>query len=398
MTFEVPEFITLIISFLVLVSGEYLCNSIKILKKAAIPSPVVGGILASIIVSIIEVSLGIQINFATQIRDVLILLFFVSLGFSAKFSALRTGGKPLLYICLITVVLLVLQNLVGIGVALLRGAHPYYGLLAGSISFVGGPGTAMAWAKEASALGLKGAELVAISAATFAVSIGAIVAGPIVSWIIRKHNLHSEASEEPANENKTTTQQVASTSSIIKTFLIISIAIWLGNQLNSYASGMNILLPGFLCSLLAGMAITNLADARKKPVPNELIDRVGDLALQIFLAMSLMSLKLSAIGVIIVPIAIVVVLQVILSAAVAYFLLFRALGKNYDAAVASGGFIGFAVSSMPVAMATMEQITKRFGPAPRAILLITLAGSFFVDLANTFIVKLFISFLPAITP
>jgi ESS family glutamate:Na+ symporter len=110
-----------------------------------------------------------------------------------------------------------------------------------------------------------------------------------------------------------------------------------------------------------------------------------------------MSLKLSAIGVIIIPIAIVVILQVLLAAAIAYYVLFRALGKDYDAAVACGGFIGFSISSMPVAMATMEQISKRFGPAPKAILLITLAGSFFVDLANTFIVKVFISFLPEIT-
>jgi len=397
-TYNVSEFITLIVALVALITGEFLCSRIGLLKRASIPAPVVGGILTALLVSFIESFFNVRIEFATQLRDVLILLFFVSLGFTAKLSALRTGGKPLFLICIITVVLLILQNLVGIGVALARGAHPFYGLLAGSISFVGGPGTAMAWAKEASGMGLKNAELVAISAATFAVSIGAIVSGPFVSWIIKRHNLHSDPASGhlPEVKKEATIQPAASTSSLIKMMLIMSVAIWMGIQLNAYSTGMNLLLPGFLCSLLAGMLITNLADLRKISMPVALTDRVGDLALQIFLAISLMSLKINSIGVILVPIAIVVVLQVLLAAAVGYFLLFRSLGKDYDAAVAVGGFLGYAISSMPVAMATMEQISKRYGPAPRAVLLITLCGSFFVDLANTFIVKGFMFFLPAI--
>jgi ESS family glutamate:Na+ symporter len=292
---------------------------------------------------------------------------------------------------------LILQNLVGIAVALVRGVHPFYGLLAGSISFVGGPGTALAWAKEAQDMGLKNAELVAISAATFAVSVGAIVAGPIVNWIIKKHRLRSEVVAEITNQQEDPViRPAASTSVQIRTMLIMAVAIGLGMQLNTYSIGLNLLLPGFLCSLLAGMLITNLADLRKITMPVAVTDRVGDLALQVFLAISLMSLKINSLGAILVPIVIVVILQVILCAAIAYYLLFRLLGKDYDAAVVSGGFIGFAVSSMPVAMATMEQITKRYGPAPKAILLITLAGSFFVDLANSFIVKGFMAILPAI--
>ncbi len=397
--YSVPEFITLIIALLTLITGDFLCDRVSFLKKASIPSAVVGGILISILVSLSESFFNIRIDFATRLRDILILLFFVSLGITAKFSSLRTGGKPLLYICIVTVILLVLQNLAGIGVALARGAHPFYGLLAGSVSFVGGPGTAMAWAKEASKLGLNGAELVAISAATFAVSVGAIISGPIVTWIIKRHKLHSEKS---SNEIKPVTgdaeiKPAASTSLLIRTLLIMSVAIWLGNQLNAFAIEMKMILPGFLCSLLAGMLITNVADLKKLPMPTDITDRIGDLALQIFLVISLMSLKLSALGTIILPIAVIVILQVLLAASVAYYLLFRLLGKDYDAAVACGGFIGYSVSSMPVAMATMEQITKRYGPSPKAILLITLVGSFFVDLANTFIVKGFVSVLPEIT-
>jgi len=400
-TYSVPELMTLIIGLLALVLGEFVCTRTSSVRKLSIPAPVVGGILTSLVVSIVEVVAGIKIDFATQLRDVLILLFFVSLGFTAKLGALRSGGRPLFYICVVTVLLLAMQNLVGIGVALAWGAHPYYGLLAGSISFVGGPGTALAWAKEASAMGLQGAELVAVSAATFAVSIGAVVSGPIVTWIVDRHKLRSDMDSPNGSATqhvKKNVQPAASSSSLIATFLIIALAVWLGNQLNSYAQLMNLLLPGFLCSLLAGMLITNLADVRRISMPLDITDRVGDLALQVFLAISLMSLKLSAIGTIIVPLAIVVLLQVVLSAGIAYLVLFRALGRDYDAAVATGGFLGFAVSSMPVAMATMEQIAKRYGAAPRAILLITLAGSFFVDLANAIIVKGFVALLPWFTP
>lgn len=399
--YAVPGFITFIIGLVALIAGDTICSRVALLKRLSIPGPVLGGLLVALMVVILELTSGIKIDFATNLRDLLILLFFVSLGFTAKLSELKTGGKPLFIICLVTVALLVLQNLAGIGVAMVWGAHPFYGLLAGSISFVGGPGTALAWGKEAGALGLKGAELVGVSAATFAVAIGALISGPVVTWIIKRHQLKSsEAQSNLMNTGAETVNVIhaADSKSLIRTMLLLAVAVWLGNQLNAFAQSREILLPGFLCSLLAGMVITNIADIRHIKLPMELTGKAGDISLQIFLAISLMSLKLSSIGNIILPLAIVVVIQVLLSAAVTYFILFRALGKDYDAAVVAGGFLGFAISSMPIAMATMEQVTKRFGPAPRAILLITLAGSFFVDLANAIIVKGFAALLPAIAP
>ncbi len=398
-SFILSEFLTFIIGLVVLIAGELMCKYIKILARLSIPAPVVGGLMMAFLISSIELLFETKIEFATQLRDILILLFFVSLGFTAKLSELRLGGKPLVLICLVTILLLVLQNVVGISVAIFNGVHPFYGLLAGSVSFVGGPGTALAWASEASAMGLKNAELVAISAATFAVAIGAIVSGPIVTLIIKRHRLESKSDQSQSNTSEEQkVQKAAGTSLIIRTMLIISIAVLIGNQLNQYAKTQDILLPGFLCALLAGMLFINIADARKIKMPTQVIEKVGDVSLQLFLVISLMSLKLSAIGAIILPLASAVILQVCLSIAIAYFILFRVLGKDYNAAVTVGGFLGFSISSMPIAMSTMDQITNRFGPAPKAILLITLAGSFFVDLANAFIVKGFAALLPAITP
>ncbi len=151
------------------------------------------------------------------------------------------------------------------------------------------------------------------------------------------------------------------------------------------------LLPGFLSAMIAGVLITNLADLFKYKLDFAPIEKGGAVALQLFLVISLMATPLISVAQIIVPLALNVVIQVVVTVAIAYFVLFRLLGRDYDAAVTSGGFLGFGLSSMPVAMATMDEVGRRYGPSPKAFLLITLAGSFFVDLANAFVAKGFLA-------
>jgi len=170
---------------------------------------------------------------------------------------------------------------------------------------------------------------------------------------------------------------------------VIFSAVFLGEQINTVAKHSGLLLPGFLSAMLAGVVLTNLADGVGWRLDFEPIEKGGEFSLQVFLAISLMQLNLAAVAVIAVPLAINVVVQLLLAAAIAYFILFRLLGRDYDAAVTSGGFLGFGISSMPVAMASMDEIARRHGPSPTAFLLITLAGSFFVDLANAIIAKVF---------
>ena len=177
----------------------------------------------------------------------------------------------------------------------------------------------------------------------------------------------------------------------MRALLLIFLAVALGERLNVWASHLGLVLPGFLTAMLAGVAITNVADATGAELEFAPIERNGEIALQVFLAISLMSLKLWTIADAVPPLLTNVAAQVTVTTAVALLVLFPLLGRDYDAAVAAGGFLGFGLSSMPVAMATMEQVTSRFGPAPRAFLLITLAGSFFVDLANALIVKAFLA-------
>lgn len=374
--------------------GSWLGKHVRLLGRLDIPTAVVGGLLVALAVALLRAYGGVEVLFSTQLLDFLLLVFFTTVGLSARLSSLKAGGKPLLILCAATVIMIVAQNLLGILVALGFGAHPYYGLLVGSISLVGGPGTAAAWAREAQAIGLQAAPEVAVAGATLAVIAGAVVAGPITGWLVRRHRLHGTAATTQAPWMEPGTADASKglppIENAMRTMLLIMVAVLIGDALNGWARSAGLVLPGFLTAMLGGVLITNVAAPLGLKLEFESIERNGQLALQAFLAMYLMTLKLWVMGAVIVPLMINVAAQVALTTVIAYFFLFRRLGRDYDAALTVGGFLGFGLSSMAVGMATMDKLSTRYGPSPKAFLLITLAGSFFVDLANAFIVQVFL--------
>lgn len=399
MTIALSDLETLAVGLLALVVTSAIAGRIPWLTRLNIPMPVLGGVLVAIVVAAFRYFSGSSIQFGTALTDFFLLVFFTTVGLSAKFATLKAGGRPLLILCVATIILLIAQNVVGVLVATIAGAHPVYGLLIGSVSFVGGPGTAAAWAKEATAMGLEHAPEVAVAAATLAVVVGAFVSGPITVWLIKRRNLRGPDGAAPASWM---TGNVASAvaapeapaapiATILGVLLLIVVAVLAGGEVNEWARGAGIVLPGFLTAMLVGVAITNLADAAGIKFDLAPIERGGEIALQIFLVMYLMSLKLWTLGAAIGPLIANVAIQVAVTTMIGILLLFRWLGKDYDAAVTFGGFLGFGLSSMPVAMATMDGVALRYGPSPKAFLLIVLAGSFFVDLANALIVKAFLA-------
>ena len=386
---------TLAIGLVALVIANFIVRHTPVLARLNVPSPVVGGVMVAIVAAVLHQFAGVSIQFAGELTSFLLLVFFTTVGLSAKFSSLKKGGKPLAILCAVTVFLLIAQNIVGMAVAAAVGGHPFYGLLVGSISFVGGPGTAAAWAKEAQAMGLARAPEIAVGAATLAVVVGAIVSGPITGWLIRRNKLHGQTGgDAPASwvvpeEDKP--PPASSIDTVMFVLLLIIAAVLAGDAANQWARGAGLVLPGFLTAMLAGAAITNAADALGAEIDFSPIERGGEIALRAFLVTYLMSLKLWLLGAAVGPLLANVVVQVVITALIGVLLLFRWLGRDYDAAVTVGGFLGFGLSSMPVAMATMDSVARRYGPSPKAFLLIALAGSFFVDLANAFIVKGFLT-------
>ncbi len=389
------ELHTLIIGLAALLVGGYLTRKFAFVRRLSLPISVLGGVLVSIVILVIHTGSGLNVEFATGMRDILLLVFFTVLGLSAKLSLLRTGGVKVAILCGMTVVLLVLQDLVGIGIALLRGAHPFYGLLAGSLSFVGGPGTAIAWSAHATEMGLPLAPEIALGSATLATLAGALVAAPLTNWLIRRRGLRSEVdpwdipwSEDEVEEPEAATpleQQIV----FVRAMLLVAVAVAIGAWLNAWADAHHVLLPGFLTAMLGGVLIANLFDVLGIEPAIGPLEQIGFLSLQLFLVLSLMGLQLWVIGRVMGPLLLNLVIQVTIAAVMALGVLYRLLGKDYDAAVTAGGFMGFGLASMPVAFATMEEVTATNGPSPKAFLLITLVGSFFVDLANATITRLF---------
>ncbi len=390
---ELSNLETLVAGLATFAVGRSVSKAVPLFGRMDLPVPVVGGLLVAIGLAIFRSAADIEVNFAQRVTDILLLVFFTTIGLTARFSSLKAGGKPLLMLCLVTVVLIVLQNVVGILVALVNGSHPYYGLLVGSVSFVGGPGTAAAWAREASALGLRAAMEVALGAATLAIIAGALISGPFTGLLVKRKKLLPATPAEPktAPEKPRSPIVAASSEDMMTAILLVMGSVLIGAHLNDWARSVGFVLPGFLTAMLGGVLIVNASDLFRRPVNLAPVERGGGVALHIFLSAFLMGLKIWTLGAVIVPLLVNVMLQVGLSMAIAWYVLFPLLGRSYDAAVASGGFLGFGLSSMPVAMASMEKVTDRFGPAPQAFLIITLAGSFFVDLANAMVVKFFLA-------
>jgi len=395
---ELSALATLILALVTLFIGKGVRAGVPWLKRISLPDAVVGGLLVALLVLILHIALALDLRFDKAVRDLLLLIFFATIGLSAKLRMLATGGRPLLILCLAILLLIFLQNLVGAAVALAFGAHPFYGLLAGGLSFVGGPGTALAWAREAEAAGLEVAPAVGIGAATLATIAGALFAGPISGFLISRHGLRP-ADRSPSGISFAADEQtpvaaplapMKGLEQILLTLLMVSVAVYLGEIINGWAAAGGVMLPGFLTAMLAGIALTNAADALRWPLDLQPIAMGGEIALNLFLAISLMSTPLLAIAAIIGPLLLNTAVQILLILAVAYFVVFRLLGRDYDAAVTTAGFLGFGLASMPVAMATMDEVARRYGPSPKAFLVITLAGAFFVDLANASVAKLFL--------
>jgi len=388
----------LMLSIVVLFIGFYLNRKIKILNEYYIPPSVTGGLLCSIIAALIYKFANIEFNFDMQIRDILLLVFFSTIGLSAKFKTLLSGGKALLVLTFVAFIFLMIQDLTGIGIALFFDAHPALGLMAGSVSFAGGHGTAIAWGNEAEAAGIAGAGAIGIIFATFGLVAGGILGGPIGKWLITKNNLQLDskniAESKQTLDNETKTSNVTETlQDSLTVILVLAVCVEVGHLVNRFLFAEGVLVPGFLTSMLVGIIITNIADIFKFKLHSVAVDRASNLSLNIFLSMSLMSMHLWVLAGGAAGVMIVLFLQMLVIAIFATLIVFRLMGRDYDAAVISTGFVGLGLGATPVAIANMTALTNRFGPSVKAFLVVPLVGAFFIDILNAIVIKFYINLI-----
>jgi ESS family glutamate:Na+ symporter len=380
-------------SILVIFVGRFLTTHIAALQRYYIPPAVTGGLLCSILIALVYVLWDVQITFDLALRDLLLLFFFSTIGLSAKLRLLAEGGKTIAILVVVAAGMLVLQDVAGVGLALLFGAHPGYGLFAGSVSFAGGHGTAIAWGAEASAAGLQGAAEFGIATATFGLVAGGIIGGPIGGWLIEKHSLEPADGADVESELKISASDARPVTiwSVLATLLMLSICIEAGDLVNRFLSLKGLKLPGFLTAMVVGIIISNVSDLLGKELHKPTITATGELSLQLFLSMSLMSMQLWILANAATAILVAVMLQALLITLVTIFLVFRLTGRNYDSAVMASGFAGLGLGATPVAIANMNALTTRYGPSPKAFLVIPLIGAFFVDLLNALVIKFFLA-------
>jgi len=384
----------LIVAILVLWLGGMLTRRFHFLNHYNIPLAVTGGILCSLLVALLAGFWDIRVVFDLQLRDLFLLFFFSTIGLGAKFSTLVEGGRTLAMLTGVALVLLVLQNTMGVGLALLAGEHPGYGLLGGSISFAGGHGTAIAWGEEAAKAGPEGAREFSIACATFGLIAGGLIGGPIGGWLIEKYGLKPAERSEAAGateEREEAPCREIHIEDVLGTLLVLAVCVTAGDLVNRFLSMKGLALPGFLTAMMVGIFITNLADRLGKPLHQPAIDRANELSLQLFLAMSLMSMELlslvSAAGALLA----IVLGQMLVITLVVVYLVFRITGRNYDSAVMAAGFTGLGLGATPVAIANMTAVTRKYGPSVKAFLVIPLIGAFFIDLLNALVIKFFLA-------
>jgi ESS family glutamate:Na+ symporter len=394
--YEMQPLHVLMLSILVLYLGFYLNRKIRFLSEFYIPPAVTGGLICSIIVAVIYGVADLEIAFDMQIRDLLLLVFFSTIGLTAKLRTLAAGGKALAILVVVAGILLLFQNTTGVLLAIAFDAHPGYGLMGGSISFAGGHGTSIAWGAAAEEAGLEGASTIGIAFATFGLIAGGLLGGPVARWLIQSNHLEPHSAPKVTAVEKggaTSDGRAGELFNILTAILVLAVCVALGDSVNRFLFDKGVLLPGFLTAMFVGIVITNLSDSLRFEIHPVTIDKFGEVALNVFLAMSLMSMKLWSLATAFGPILMVLMAQMLVITLVVVFVVFRTMGRDYDAAVISAGFVGLGLGATPVAIANMNAVTTRFGPSAKAFLVVPLVGAFFIDILNALIIKFFVGFM-----
>jgi ESS family glutamate:Na+ symporter len=389
------------IGIIVLFIGKRINDSVGFLREFSIPEPVTGGLLFSLFTAMVYAFGDIAINFKLEARDFLLVYFFTTIGINASLKDLVAGGKPLIILLVITIVYMVMQNLLGISVAHLFDLPAAVGLLGGTVSLIGGHGTAIAWAPKISEqYGVANAMEIGLACATFGLILASLMGGPIAKFLIGRYRLTPENKEpldvgvsQQNNEKPTITSL-----EFLDSILALHVCIIFGIILNEIVKTLGLDLPLFVTCLFAGILITNTIPRSfprltRMPWPSRspTIALIADVSLGTFLAMSLMSMQLWTLIAMAGPIMAILTAQFLFAIAVNLFVVFPALGRTYDAAVVSAGFGGISMGSTPTAMANMSAVAARYGASHLAFIIVPLVCAFFIDLVNAVLIPLFLT-------
>ncbi len=398
MTIELGLVETTAVALAVLLLGYLLNRLVPFLKNNNIPEPVVGGIVFAALSSAAYSSVELSFNFDMTLKMPLMLVFFTTVGLGANVRLLKRGGPKLFWFLLIATAYLIVQDATGVLFATLSDMHPLMGLVAGSITLTGGHGTGVTYAQVfTDVYSIQGTMELAMACATFGLVLGGLIGGPVGKRLIKKYKLEPDrqAAELPAEQMVTydpDDRDRVTPRRMMETMLIITLCVAAGTAIYHWVLDRGITIPSSFIALLLGMIITNVFDFTKiYRIHPETVDLWGTMGLSVFLAMALMSLRLWELANLAGPMVLILLAQAVMMILFAYFVTFRLMGKNYDAAIIAGGHCGFGLGATPTAVANMESLVARFGPSPQAFLVVPLAGAFFLDVVNALVIQLYMA-------
>ena len=400
---------TLSFGGVVLCLGYGLRRAVPVLARYNLPAPVLGGLFVSLLVLFARRWNVTLFQFDVTLRDPLMIAFFTTVGFGASFGLLKKGGPQVLLFFGLCTVAAILQNVVGAGTAWLTGQPPLFGVLCGSVTLTGGPATGLAFASQFEAAGVEGAEAIAVAAAMIGIVTGGVIGAPIGTLLIERLHRARPSNPEPTTDLPQTAKEVVEAQLpaplvevpgdvpvgedvesyvLLRSVGVILVAMWAGSWVGGWITQAGMTLPAYIGAMLVAAALRNLDDATGwLGLSQEIIDEIGNVALAFFLVLALMTLELWLLAAVALPLFAVLVMQAVLVAVLCFWPIFPHSGRDYDAAVLSGGFVGFMMGTTANAMANMDALVQRYGPAPRAYLIVPMVGAFFIDFTNAILIQ-----------
>ncbi len=392
-------FQTMALASIVFYFGKYLKEKIYILEKYCIPAPVIGGLIFAILMLIFRLTGLISINLDTTLQNIFMTAFFTSVGFTASIRILKKGGIKVVTFLILSVLLVILQNTVGVALATLFNLEPLLGICTGSIPMIGGHGTAGSFGPILEEMGIAGATTVSFASATFGLVMGSIIGGLVARTLIIRHKLNTPMKEDddnacmPLGDFNEDNQDILCHKRLMSGASWIFIAMGIGSIISNFIQGIGLTFPSYIGAMLVAAIIRNICDATNIELVEKEIENLGGISLSFFLSMALMGLKLWELLDLAVPMVVMLIAQTILIGVFAYFITFRIMGRDYEAAVFASANCGFGMGATPNAVANMDALSNKFGFAPTPYFVVPIVGCLFIDFVNSAIITLFINII-----
>ena len=397
MELNLDIFQTMALVTIVFYLGTYLRKKVKFLSKYCIPAPVVGGLLFAIVMLVLKLTNIASVTLDTTLQNLFMTTFFASVGFTASFKILKNGGIKVAMFLGIAILLVISQDVVGASLAKIFDLNPLLGLCTGSISMIGGHGTAGSFGPLLEEMGVSGATTVSFASATFGLVMGSFIGGFVAKSLIENYKLKTPKQSEdhsiPLSDFHEDNQAILCHHKLMKGSAYLFLAMGVGSIISNFIQDTGLTFPSYIGAMIAAAIIRNVCDIRKQEIEEKEIEVIGNISLGYFLCIALMGLRLWELFDLAFPLVVMLIAQSLLMSIFAYFITFKVMGRDYDASVFASASCGFGMGATPNAVANMDALSTKFGFAPTPYFVVPIVGALFVDFVNSAVITLFTNIL-----